>query len=57
MLGALILLPALAYFLLPRNSASFDQASTADIFAKELRNVSHGSECPKHQRSSRAMSL
>jgi len=57
MLGALILLPALAYFLLPRNSASFDQASTADIFAKELRNVSHGSDCPKHQRSSRAMSL
>ncbi|SER72953.1 hypothetical protein SAMN03159444_04879 [Pseudomonas sp. NFACC02] len=57
MLGALILLPALAYFLLPRNSVSVDQASAEDILAKELRNVSHGSDCARHQRSSRAMSL
>jgi predicted RND superfamily exporter protein len=57
MLGALILLPALAYFLLPRASASFDRQSTENSLANELRNMSHGDDCAKHQRSSRAMSL
>jgi hypothetical protein len=57
MLGALILLPALAYFLLPQANASTERKPRESSLSQTMRNSTDVGACNRRERSSRAMSL